>query len=621
MQKARQRSTIRTVAMTALVVLFIGSCSNLVLESEKVDERFVQTDKANLSLGLAPGDTLSSITQNITVPDSVEEGTTISWTSSDPDTVAVTGTVTRPAFDAGSRTVTLTATLVTGTASATKTFPLVIIPVEPTDAEAVTSAVAALAIGYATDDSAAGIRQNLTLPATGLWGTTVSWSRTAGTAIDPTNGTVTRSAYLAGNTSVSLRATVTKNAASGTKDFNDLVVIRLPGTDAECVAEDKNFLAIGYAAGDNAASVTQAVTLATTGSNETTISWSSNNSAIASNGAVTRPAYSTGDATVTLTATITKAGSTETKTFTLTVPHFNQADTEAVADGKATLAITYGGSDTASSVTVNIASLPAISSSGTTVSWTTNDAAHMTATGVVTRPAYVNGSSPATVTLTATITKGSVSDTKTFTLTVLEQADPNIAAVAAGKASLVITYGGSDTAASVTLNLAGLPATSSSGTTVSWATNDAAHLTTTGVVTRPTFASGDATVTLTATITKGSVTDTKTFTLTVKAAGTSSITVTLPVAPAATDLVFRNAGNTTITSFTVVRGTPVMVNTAFAGTSYAWYVSNGTTAVSTTSTCTINGNSYSLGSHTLLLDVFAGEKYYSGRIDFIVTLP
>jgi len=511
MQEATQRSTIRTVAMTALAVLFIGSCSNLMLESEKIDEQFVQTDKSNLSLGLAPGDTLSSITKNITVPDSIEEGTTISWASSDPDTVAVNGTVTRPTFDAGNRTVTLTATLVTGTASATKTFSLVIIPVDPTDAEAVASATTALAIGYATGDSAAGIRQNLSLPATGLWGTSVSWLRTAGTAIDPADGTVTRPAYLAGNTSVSLQATLTKNAASNTKDFNGLVVVRLAGTDAECVAEDKASLAIGYAAGDSAASVTQAITLATTGSNETTISWSSYNAAIASNGSVTRPAYTAGNATVTLTATITKAGSSEIKTFTLTVPCLGQTDAEAVADGKASLAITYGGSDTATSVTVNLASLPATSTSATAVSWATNDAAHVTAAGVVTRPVY--GSSDATVTLTATITKGSATATKTFTLTVKEQPDPDQIAVDAAWDVLTITYAADDSATSVTQSVT-LPTTGASGTTVTWASSNNMYINSAGTLNFRNVNQDDP-VTLTAIITKGSRSRDKTFTLTV----------------------------------------------------------------------------------------------------------
>jgi len=467
MHNQPKRSTITAAAMTALAIFFIGSCSNLVLESEKVDESFVRADKVKLELGLAPGDTLSSITQDITVPTSIEEGTTVTWTSSDPDAISTDGAVTRPAFDAGSKSVTLTATLVTGTASASKVFSLVVLPVEPTDAEAVAAATAAIAIGYAAGDSAAGIRQNVTLPATGLWGTTVTWSRTAGTAIDPSDGTVTRPAYLAGNTTVSLRATVTKNAESGTKDFNALVVLEQPGTDAECVAEDTTGLAIGYAAGDSNTSVTQGLTLATAGSNGTSISWASNNAVVATNGTVTRPAYASGDVSVTLTATISKAGSSDTKVFTVTVIKLPQTDAEAVADGKASLAITYGGSDTAGSVTVNLASLPATSTSGTSVTWATNDAAHVTAAGIVIRPAY--GSSNATVILTATISKGGASDTKTFSLTII--ALPPLAvgdAYQGGKIAYILQDGDPGYEAGVTKGLIAATADQSAG--IRWAT-------------------------------------------------------------------------------------------------------------------------------------------------------
>ncbi|MFD1677664.1 immunoglobulin-like domain-containing protein, partial [Alicyclobacillus fodiniaquatilis] len=83
---------------------------------------------------------------------------------------------------------------------------------------------------------------------------------------------------------------------------------------------DKAALAIGYAAGDSASNVTQNLTLPTTGSNGSTISWSSDTpTVVANDGTVTQPAYSDGNATVTLTATITKGSASDTQTFTVTV--------------------------------------------------------------------------------------------------------------------------------------------------------------------------------------------------------------------------------------------------------------------------------------------------------------
>ena len=98
-------------------------------------------------------------------------------------------------------------------------------------------------------------------------------------------------------------------------------------SDQESVAAAKTALVITYAQGDSETSVTQDMTLPATGASGTTISWtSSDTNVIANNGTVTRPAA---DATVTLTATITKNDESDTKTFTLTVPKMSQADDSA----------------------------------------------------------------------------------------------------------------------------------------------------------------------------------------------------------------------------------------------------------------------------------------------------
>ena len=88
--------------------------------------------------------------------------------------------------------------------------------------------------------------------------------------------------------------------------------------DTEAVSLDKAALAITFAAGDSASSVTQNITLPTSGANGTTISWSSDNAAVSNTGVVTRPSYVQGDVVVTLTATISNTCS-DTKQFGLTV--------------------------------------------------------------------------------------------------------------------------------------------------------------------------------------------------------------------------------------------------------------------------------------------------------------
>ena len=78
---------------------------------------------------------------------------------------------------------------------------------------------------------------------------------------------------------------------------------------------------IGYADGDSAESVTQNLTLPTTGATDkaVTITWTSDNAAITKDGTVVRPSKGKGDKTVNLTATVAFGSYSVTKEFTVTV--------------------------------------------------------------------------------------------------------------------------------------------------------------------------------------------------------------------------------------------------------------------------------------------------------------
>ncbi|MFZ4614785.1 MAG: InlB B-repeat-containing protein [Rectinemataceae bacterium] len=109
-------------------------------------------------------------------------------------------------------------------------------------------------------------------------------------------------------------------------------------------------------------------------------------------------------------------------------------------------------------------------------------------------------------------------------------------------------------------------------------------------------------------------------------AGNISIAVSLPSAPTASSLVFRNSSNTTITSVTVTRGSSTTINTSFTATSYAWSLDNNTSTYltnPTSSSCTITpSTTLALGQHLLLLDVVtAAGKKYSGRLVVQVVTP
>jgi hypothetical protein len=103
-----------------------------------------------------------------------------------------------------------------------------------------------------------------------------------------------------------------------------------------------------------------------------------------------------------------------------------------------------------------------------------------------------------------------------YNVTIQATFDPSAVTVAKTLLTWDIIRNSNTAATDVTTNLA-LPSTiGSDGVNISWASDNTAVDATTGAVTRPPYDGNDATVTLTATLTKGPDSDTKTFTLTVK---------------------------------------------------------------------------------------------------------
>ncbi len=91
------------------------------------DEALVAADKDALSITFAIGDSLTSVTQNITLPGSGANGSNISWASDKPGVISTSGQVTRPAYGLSNETVTLTASLTRGTVTDSKTFVITVL--------------------------------------------------------------------------------------------------------------------------------------------------------------------------------------------------------------------------------------------------------------------------------------------------------------------------------------------------------------------------------------------------------------------------------------------------------------------------------------------------------------
>ena len=192
-------------------------------------------------------------------------------------------------------------------------------------------------------------------------------------------------------------------------------------------------------------------------------------------------------------------------------------DSAAVEMAKNALMIGYAAGDSRTSVTQNV-SLPTAGANGVSISWESSDIGKISTTGTVSRPDDANTA----VTLTATLTKNEARDTRRFTLTVIISEDGMDVEMA--KDALMIGYAAGNSRTNVTQDVT-LPTEGVNGVSVSWASSDAARISTTGTVTRPSAANTE--VTLTATLTKNDARDTRRFTLTVTLpCGTTSELVT-----------------------------------------------------------------------------------------------
>jgi len=188
------------------------------------------------------------------------------------------------------------------------------------------------------------------------------------------------------------------------------------------------------------------------------------------------------------------------------------SDATVVANAKSALRIGYQNGDSASAVKQNLI-LPTRQNDAD-VSWSSDRPDIVAADGSVTRPTYSEGDGSAR--LTATVSKGSASDTVVFDLTVKKREESDEEAVAFAKSQIAITYSGSDTAAAVTQNVY-LPTESIHGASIVWESSNSSVIDNGGIVHRPAHAQGDAQVTLTAKVSKNAAQSSADFPVNVSA--------------------------------------------------------------------------------------------------------
>jgi hypothetical protein len=346
-------------------------------------------------------------------------------------------------------------------------------------------------IGYA-------INQSSTLAPTENWGTSLGFS---GLSADTT--------YY-----VWAKAQENTDYAAGTPSPSLAITTDIADTSA--VSTDKAALTWNTIKGTNTSqsAVNANLSLPTSGANGTTITWASSDTAIATEGTVTRPPYADGDTEVTLTATISKGLESDTKVFIITVTKLSASNDASLTN----LTISEGTLDPAFAAnTTNYTASVANEVESVTIGGAAANAyASVSGTGEKSLTVGDN-----TFAITVTAQDGMATKTYTITITraaaVVDPGDPvQPVAPTVSPAALSLTAGGSGT---LHLTL---------GTSYTGAIISSRDLSVATVSTDSVSAAGDVQVNA---IAAGSAVITITFT-----GGTPAYSVTVPVIVAAAQL-------------------------------------------------------------------------------------
>ena len=356
----------------------------------------------------------------------------------------------------------------------------------------------------------------------GLDETTILWSSTNTSAVS-TDGTVTRATFTEGDKEVTVTANIVKGMALDEKEF-DLVINSLAATDEEAVLLTKELLEwdLIRLLNEEQNDVTTDLDLITTGLQGATITWQSDTPSVIDpdTGEVTQQSYTTGDKSVTLTATIERGTETDIVEFELVVTKLAITDVEKVSLDTAWLTWDHiKDLNTAqNSVTLNLLTpLPLSGPNGSVIEWVSTNGSALTNDGLVTRPSF--NASDVTLTLTATINAGDETDTVEFQITVIKATNrTDLESVESDRDWLTwdIIKKDNESIDDVITELA-FPDTGPDGSTIVWSIEpDEDVIDSDGNVVRPDWDEGDAEITVTATITKGDEVDTKEFVIIVR---------------------------------------------------------------------------------------------------------
>ncbi len=585
----------------------------------------VAADQATLGVpafDFGPNDIASAVTQNFNVPMMGPNGSSYTWTSSDPLIASPSGdgtvVIARPAVDTP---VTLKVTITENGVTETREIQIIVLHVTASPGkETVAADKAALdasSLIFAGNDTSSSITQHFEVPLSGPNGSTITWaSSDPGTAAPSADGRVTISRGDS-DRQVTLTATIKNGDAIETKTITVTVCGKTAKPGAESLAADKATLDepnLVFSGHDQADTITEDFWLPPRGPNGSTYTWTSSNPDVAQPDAeghvvVTRKLT---DTPFTLTAKIENGNDSSTLSLDCRVKAKTAADgKETVAADSETLRNSsplFGPDDNTDSVTEDFG-LPTTGPNGSTITWTSDNpqVASPDSRGAVdvTPP-----DKDTEVTLRATIQHGAVSETKEIVIIVKKKSlTPSDAeSVIADKAALAISFAKGDTASAITKDIT-LPTSGPNGSTISWNSDAPTVIGPTGVVNRD--PADDKDVTLTATIKKGSHIEVVSIKVTLKRLTGGK---TGPVVNAVTVTLTRSGTGTTLSLGTTMT---VTATTSSPVDSYAWYL-DGTVVTGQTSSSFSGGSSLVRGVHTLTAVVNLGGNLFSAIYYFTV---
>lgn len=340
----------------------------------------------------------------------------------------------------------------------------------------------------------------------------ISWNSSDPTVIT-NDGKVYRSDS---ETDITLTATATVGGATAVKTFNVTVKAKNQD-DSLAVAEDSSFISwnVIRSGNNDQGDVSQALSLPTRGSNGSIITWTSDDTKhITNQGRVYIPLFDEADAHVELVAKITRNSKTIYKTFNLTVLKDSvNADKTKVLRVYQTLDTKklLGENTSDMDVTKDLSFPTSFGNDGVSIFWESDNPEIIANDGKVTRPEqnqYIG--------VFGYFKLGNARLGKQYYFFVRGKDTSDEPAVQAATSSIVwnLIKKNNVEQKEVKYDL-NLPTKGNNDTTITWSSSHPSVIKNDGTVIRPSYEQGNREVTLTATISKGTASETKSFILNV----------------------------------------------------------------------------------------------------------